>query len=47
MPSEEEGEKGRAKGKKKKRKDEETTDVNEEPAGPECAAWGASHEGKN
>ena len=31
----------------KEKKDEETTDVNEEPAGPECAAWGASHEGKN
>ena len=33
--------------KHKEKKDEETTDVNEEPAGPECAAWGASHEGKN
>ena len=31
----------------KEKKDGETTDVNEEPAGPECAAWGASHEGKN
>ena len=33
--------------KQKEKKDEETTDVSEEAAGPESAAWGASHEGKN